>query len=221
MRGVVWWNNKKTYKNAIPNELFLLVATQLHEIPPGDSGPGIYIAWAQKEAAWFLRTGMINGQGLVNDGQNSGQPTWTYNKGVILAGMAELYHITGNKLYLATAATTHLISAGGGGGGGGGPARPATVAAVTGRCSIFVRYLGWLYAYDPTPAYKALLSTSLDSLWAQDQTPSGTFGLHWACPVAATTVTVEQDIAGTMALAATSIPLPGKQRQGPAAGSSW
>ena len=36
--GGVWWDKTKTYKNAIPNELFLLNAIRLHGRTPGDSG---------------------------------------------------------------------------------------------------------------------------------------------------------------------------------------
>ncbi len=35
--GGVWWTRRKDYKNAIPNELFLLIAARLHQRP---GGPG-------------------------------------------------------------------------------------------------------------------------------------------------------------------------------------
>ena len=85
--GGIWWNKSRGYKNAIPNELFLLAAIRLHQRTPGDGGTGSYFYWATNEWAWFKASGMINAQNLVNDGlngcANNGQTTWTYNQGVI------------------------------------------------------------------------------------------------------------------------------------------
>jgi len=222
--GGVWWNAAKTYKNAIPNELFLLLATQLHEVTPDDSGPHSYLAWAEQEADWFLQSGMINAQGLVNDGltascQNNGGTTWTYNQGVILAGLAELYHITGDHLYLDTAqriadaAITTLVT-------------PSGVLYETGcepssDCDtdqqlfkgIFVRYLWWFYHYDPQPRYLAFIRANLGAIWQDDRSAYDTFGLHWAGPLA--DITVNTDIEATEAFTATSIPLPGPVRRAP------
>src|SRR5260370_29211073 len=96
--GGIWWNKDtvQPYKGAIQNELFLLTAIRLHQRTPGDAGFGSYFYWATNEWAWFKASGMINGQNLINNGltpscQNDGQPTWTYNQGVILAGLAALY----------------------------------------------------------------------------------------------------------------------------------
>ena len=116
------------YKNAIPNELFLLNAIRLHQRTPGDGGTGSYFYWATNEWSWFKNSGMINAQNLINDGLtanclNNGQTTWTYNQGVILGGLTELYKITGDTNYLvaaetiANAAIANLTSRQGGVGG--------------------------------------------------------------------------------------------------------
>ena len=63
--GGVWWTRKKTYKNAIPNELFLLIAGRLHQRTTPAAG---YLDWALREWHWFLGSGMIGAAGLVNDG---------------------------------------------------------------------------------------------------------------------------------------------------------
>ena len=60
--GGLWWSSARTYKNAIPNELFLLDAIRLHERTPGDGGTGSYFYWATNEWNWFLNSGMINAQ---------------------------------------------------------------------------------------------------------------------------------------------------------------
>jgi predicted alpha-1,6-mannanase (GH76 family) len=68
--GGIWWRKDKHYKNAIANELFLLVAVRLHQRTPGDGGTNSYLGWATREWAWFKKSGMINPQNLVNDGLN-------------------------------------------------------------------------------------------------------------------------------------------------------
>ena len=120
-RGGLWWTVARTYKNAIPNELFLLLAARLHQRTQGDSGPGSYLDWALREWEWFTASGMIGATGLVNDGltsacENNGGTTWTYNQGVILGGLAALHEITGDPGYLeqgntiAGAVLRHLTS---------------------------------------------------------------------------------------------------------------
>lgn len=121
--GGVWWSKDRTYKNAIPNELFLALATKLHQRTSGDSGSGSYIDWANREWSWFNNSGMINSSNLVNDGldsscHNNGQTTWTYNQGVILGGLTDMYKITNDSSYLskaeaiADAATGTLVNNG-------------------------------------------------------------------------------------------------------------
>ena len=98
--GGLWWTRRKTYKNAIPNELFLLIAGRLHQ-RTASSASG-YLHWALREWQWFRASGMIGPAGLVNDGltadcANNGRTTWTYNQGVVIGGLAVLYEITGDR----------------------------------------------------------------------------------------------------------------------------
>ena len=56
----------------------------------------VILDWAQREWNWFAQTGMINSSHLVNDGltascKNNGRTAWSYNQGVILGGLADLY----------------------------------------------------------------------------------------------------------------------------------
>jgi len=58
---------------------------------------------------WFVASGMINGQDLINDGldnascQNNGAQTWTYNQGVVLGALVELNRATGDTTLLQKA----------------------------------------------------------------------------------------------------------------------
>lgn len=189
--GGIWWNKSQTYKNAIPNELFLLAAIRLHQRTPGDGGAGSYFYWATNEWAWFRASGMINAQNLVNDGLNgcvnNGQTTWSYNQGVILGGLTDLYKVTGDVTYLnqaiaiANAATTSstLVDANGvlrepcePNCGGDGPQFKG----------IFIRYLAYLYDVTRTPAYFAFLKRNAHAVWANDRNAFNQLGLRWDGP---------------------------------------
>ena len=117
--GGLWWSKDRTYKNAIPNELFLQLAARLHNLTPNDQGANSYLDWAQREWAWFNQSGMINSRGLVNDGlkdcKNNDEIPWTYNQGVILGGLVELNKAMGDPTLLdkaqiiADAALKYLV----------------------------------------------------------------------------------------------------------------
>jgi len=106
--GGVWWTTGHTYKNAITNELFLYTSARGYQLTGNDK----FLQNAQKTWTWLEASGMRNKQGLWNDGldfntcQNNGQNTWTYNQGVITAGLGALYAITGNTTLLDQAEIT-------------------------------------------------------------------------------------------------------------------
>jgi predicted alpha-1,6-mannanase (GH76 family) len=101
--GGVWWNRARTYKNAITNELFLVLAASLHETTHAPE----YLQWSHKAWDWFAASGMINADSLINDGldhcRNNRQTTWTYNQGVVLGGLVALFRFTRQKPYLEQA----------------------------------------------------------------------------------------------------------------------
>jgi predicted alpha-1,6-mannanase (GH76 family) len=101
--GGVWWSKdlkRSAYKNAITNELFLQIAASLANRVTDPARKAQYLAWARKEWSWFSASGMINSGNMINDGLNATNPgactnnkraTWSYNQGVILGGLVELY----------------------------------------------------------------------------------------------------------------------------------
>ena len=109
--GGLWWKrNPDQYKAAIQNELFLVVAARLSLRTNEENGSEVYLEWAQRTWDWFKKSGMINRFNLINSGldqdnncENDGKPGYTYNQGVILGGLIDLYKSTGDIELLAQA----------------------------------------------------------------------------------------------------------------------
>jgi predicted alpha-1,6-mannanase (GH76 family) len=193
--GGLWWNRARRYKNAITNELFLAVAAGLHRRSPGRDGS--YLDWALREWEWFGTVGLVGPEGLVNDGltedgANNGGPAYTYNQGVILGGLADLYEITGDDAYLrqgesiADAALQKLT--GPPDAAGSGVLTEPGESDIMGRADdasqfkgIFVRNLCEFYARVPRPAYRDFILHNARSVW-NNRNADDQFGLCWAGP---------------------------------------
>ncbi len=186
--GGVWWHKKRQYKNAITNELFLTIAARLHLRTPGDKGAGSYLDWAEREWKWFKNTKLINQANLVNDGldndcKNNGQTTWTYNQGVILGGLVDLYKSTHDRDLLtqahaiAQAAITHLSP----NGVLQEPCDPAKCGDDAPQFKgIFMKNLAYLYQTSPKPEYKKFIAENARSIWWQSRNHLNQFGFSWA-----------------------------------------
>ena len=100
-KGGIWWNKPKESIASISNELFLAVGASLANRVSGKEKAD-YQNWAQMEWDWFYNSGVINGDKLINDGvdktscQNDRKTTWSYNQGVVLAGLSELARAKGD-----------------------------------------------------------------------------------------------------------------------------
>ena len=188
--GGVWWSTAKTYKNAIANELYLELNAELHNDISGDS---TYLGRAQAEWTWFQGSGMINSSHLINDGlttstcANNGEATFSYNQGVILAGLGQLYKATGNSSLLtsaesiATAATTDLTT----NGILVDPCEPNGCAndgfSFKGA---FIRGLSDFQQLTGVSSYNTFLSAQAGSIESSDTNSVGQSGLAWAGPLA-------------------------------------
>jgi predicted alpha-1,6-mannanase (GH76 family) len=188
--GGVWWQKPNNYKNAIANELFLTVAASLANRTTGSTSAA-YLAWAQKEWTWFKASGMINSHNLINDGltsthpnacTNNGHTTWTYNQGVILGGLVELYKADQDPTLLpqaeaiANAAIANLTVNG-----------ILVESSVSGSDApqfkgIFVRNLVVLNNAVPNARYKTFVDANANSIWANDQGRGYEFGALWQGP---------------------------------------
>lgn len=185
--GGIWWSKQRKYKNAIANELFLAIAARLHSRTQGDKGAGSYLDWAIREWNWFKNSGMINRDRLINDGltsncQNNGQTTWTYNQGVILGGLVDLYRGTNDAALLtqAQAIADAAIRALAPNGILREPCEPDCGADGPQFKGIFVRNLLTLYQATRKPEYKTFLLQNADSIWMQCRNDANQFGLCWA-----------------------------------------
>jgi predicted alpha-1,6-mannanase (GH76 family) len=184
--GGLWWSKDRNYKNAIPNELFLQLAARLHNRIPDDTQ---YLDWAQKEWAWFQKSGLINADNLINDGlkdcQNNQDITWTYNQGVILGGLVELYKATQDEALLkqARAIADAAITS---------PAltengilrEPCELSYNCGADGpqfkgVFMRNLLYLYQQTGEDTYRDFLLRNADSIWLRNRKNGNQFGLRW------------------------------------------
>ena len=192
--GGLRWHAKSTYKNAITNELFVILAALLHQRSP----EGRYLSWAQRGWEWFSSRGFIGPAGLVNDGitlacENNGATTWTYNQGVILGGLAALFEITGDRAYLlqgeaiADAVLAKLVTP--------ASAHPPGILIepcerASGGCDgdqaqfkgIFIRYLYDFWLQSRQPAYRTFILANARSVWDNNTNASHQFGLRWTGP---------------------------------------
>lgn len=189
--GGVWWSTAHTYKNAIPNELFLAIAAKLANRTAG-SASATYLNWAQQEWTWFKNSGMINAKNLVNDGLNSSNPSactnnggtiWSYNQGVILGALVELFHADNDPSLLpqaeaiANAAIANLAQ-------NGILTDPGSMSGDDAPQfkGILLRNLMALYVADPDPRYQAFADANAKSIVASDQGPNCEFGALWQGP---------------------------------------
>ncbi|KAK3939863.1 hypothetical protein QBC46DRAFT_262320 [Diplogelasinospora grovesii] len=196
--GGIWWSKDRNYKNAIANELYLSVAASLANRVP--SNKAYYLSIAESQWTWFRNSGMINSNNLINDGLtiqsngqcvNNGDNTWSYNQGVILGGLVELYKATGDSSYLteaatiATAAIALLSSSSTGVIHESGGCEPNCGADGSQFKGIFVRNLHYLQEVAPQDAFRNSIFRNADSIWANDRNGNNQFGISWAGPASA------------------------------------
>ena len=187
--GGIWWKKNEHYKNAIANELFLSVAVRLALLNTG-ADRAKYLDWAQREERWFLGSGMLNEQSLVNDGldaacKNNGRTTWTYNQGVILTGLLGYNQLTHDPHALATAnrialsVAQHLTDANG---VLHDPCEPNCGDDGVQFKGILLRNLANLVKAVPSPELTQFIDRNANSAWDRARTGTNHFSVNWAGP---------------------------------------
>ncbi|MFJ8959713.1 glycoside hydrolase family 76 protein [Lentzea sp. NPDC102401] len=184
--GGVWWSSSRNYKNAITNSLYVQLNAALHNRIPGDTA---YLQRARTGWTWFLTSKMINSANLVNDGlttatcANNNLTPWSYNQGVPLAALTELYRATGDTSLLAQAriladasTSSTFLNPGGilfdDGGGGDVPSFKG----------IYVRGLSALNRALADHPYTTYLRRQADTAHARDRSSADSYDQPWAGP---------------------------------------
>ncbi|KAH7632290.1 glycoside hydrolase [Sordaria sp. MPI-SDFR-AT-0083] len=201
-----------TYKNAIANALYIKLAAGLH-LRTGDSR---YLTRALKTRQWFEESGMINAEGLANDGLtndkanqvcfNNEGPTWSYLQGTLIGGLVELSRTTPNEAYVRSAVTlaNAVISS--------PKLTPQSTWVLTdyacegtaAGCNfdqqsfkgIFARNLGELDVLLRERPYRAYLEHNANSAYQTARNPAnGSYGTSWAGPYDGSNLAKQQSAA--------------------------
>ena len=187
--GGVWWDGERTYKNAVTNGLWIRLTAELHNRLPDDR---LWLARSRAAWAWFQGSGLINADGLVNDGltsacTNNGQTVWSYNQGLAIGAGLELWRATRDPAILAT--VRRLADA------AIGPGGLVTDGILSESCDasdrscddngkqfkgIFTRY--WTDLVDTTrdATYAAFLHRQAESVWTDDRDAANRLGTRWS-----------------------------------------
>ncbi|KAH7398836.1 glycoside hydrolase [Phaeosphaeria sp. MPI-PUGE-AT-0046c] len=184
--GGLWWDKKKQSIAAISNELFLVVGASLANRASG-AEKQYYVDWAQMEWDWFWNSGIINEQGLINDGidqttcENDGKTTFTYNQGVILAGLSEMGRaksdggFIGHAYDIAYAAMARLTDNGILNEPVGGPLDDQGAQFK----GVFARGLSTLNENEPQQSFTDFLKRNAASVWRQEKVDGGVITDKW------------------------------------------
>lgn len=187
--GGVWWNAERTYKNAITNGLWIRLTAELHNRIPGDT---LWLGRSRTAWAWFQGSGMINADGLVNDGltdacTNNGQNVWTYNQGLAIGAGLELWRATRDPKILSTVRRLADAAVGPNALVTDDGTLKETCDAMDQSCDdnakqfkgIFMRY--WTDLVDTTHdrGYAAFLARQADAVWNDDRDAANRLGTRW------------------------------------------
>lgn len=183
--GGAYWSRTSTYKNAITNELYLTSSARLARL----TGQTKFHDRSKASLDWFLASGMIGSDNLIVDGLDSTcvpkGTVYTYNQGVILGGISELYMTLEDKTTLslvelgsdiATAVENKLTTA-------NGILYESSCGDGALFKGIYTRYLRYFIDFSvPVDAlsFQNFLDAQLESIWTSDRDlQNGYFGKNW------------------------------------------
>lgn len=171
--GGVYWKKPNIGKSAVQNELFMLSALRLHQRDGGEVLGKTYLAWAEDTFQWFINSGMVTENYLVENGLNkncevSRGSFYTYNQGIILSALVEYYKIINENFLIelaheiANSTISNLVYE-------DGVLRDLKEPDLNGDASqfkgIFMRNLAYLHSFDPKENYKDFILLNADSIW--------------------------------------------------------
>ncbi|KAJ3951890.1 hypothetical protein N0V92_011691 [Colletotrichum tropicale] len=213
--GLPWRkSDPQPYLGAIQNELYLSVAAHLANRANIAADRSKYLNGAHKEWSWFRNSGMINSEGIINNGlsdrcQNGMGTTWTYNQGVILEALVELDKATpggcclddANRIAQAVLKDRSLVSERG---------ILREPCEVTGKScdgdqrlfkGIFTDGLATLQKRSSHPIYRQFLERNAEALW-ENGSRNGQISLRWTDAFNETELDVGTQYSGLAALVA-------------------
>lgn len=187
--GGLWWTRDRNYKNAIPNELFLSVASRLANRSRGHRRME-YVKWADREWYWLQHSPMFEDDHLFSDGLDTAchdnhRRKWTYNQGVVLGGLTELSRIPGHPEALSQAeiiADAAILRLSDNKGILHESCEPTCSGDGTQFKGIFIRNLAQLAERTRNSRYNEFIRTNAESLIENAQGPDHSFGLIWSGP---------------------------------------
>jgi predicted alpha-1,6-mannanase (GH76 family) len=191
--GGIYWNKDRKYVNAISNELYLAVAAGLANRVSDSNKRSEYLDIARAQWSWFKDSGMFADDGLINDGldsdcKNNGHEKWTYNQGVVLGGLVELWRATGNDDLLDAADKIALAAI---------EKKTTDAGILSESCEpncgadgdqfkgVFARNLGYLHKARARGEYKTFILANANSIWSKDKSDDGRHGTQWDGPASA------------------------------------
>lgn len=188
--GIFWKKNPLHYKNSIANNLFSLTAARLYRA----TGQTAYLDWFEKNVDWYLHSGLINTDlyqiedGLDDSCQPNRNAHYTYNQGVALAVLTEMYLQSRDRKYLDLAEqiaeatlTRRLVTEN----GILREMKPEIAQSNDGVQfkGIFIRHLAFLYEVTKNPLYKEFIIRNAQSIVSDNYDPSSrSFGCFWQGP---------------------------------------
>ncbi|TQS39217.1 hypothetical protein Golomagni_00261 [Golovinomyces magnicellulatus] len=191
--GGLWWDKNHTEVGAVVNELYLTTAAKLANRLPEIPHPDYYMDEAMKAHNWFQKSGLINGDNLINNAldlqtcKNDGNFVFTYNQGILLSGLAELTCGTKDQQYVDLANTIAVAAINTMIGSDGILREPCEPDACNGDQEqfkgIFSRNIQFLYNCNPNISddtatlFKNFLQRNAESIWAKDNIDNQ-MGLH-------------------------------------------
>ncbi|MDH6306357.1 putative alpha-1,6-mannanase (GH76 family) [Parabacteroides sp. PF5-5] len=188
--GIYWKKNPLHYKNSIANNLFSLTAARLYKTTHDKK----YQDWFEKNVAWYMQTGMINTDIYqIEDGTNKDclpnqNQHYTYNQGVAIAVLAEMYLLNKKQEYIDLAEQIAMATIN---------KQLVTEEGILREMNpgidksndgvqfkgIFIRHLGFLYQVTKNPAYKDFILKNAESIKENNYDPiSKSFGHYWYGP---------------------------------------
>ncbi|PBP16816.1 glycosyl hydrolase [Diplocarpon rosae] len=200
--GGLWWDKAHTSVGAVENELYLTAAAKLANRLPHSPSNGYYLNEALKAYEWFIHSGLINEQNVINNGldlktcKNDGTYVFSYNQGIILSGLAEMTWSTGDAKYnelantIALAALKNLTNANGiltDPCDRGCNSDTEQFKGIFGRGIHFLVNRAAVLPAATRTIYVDFLKKNADSIWAYSQV-NNQLGLVWSGPKGPSTI---------------------------------